>query len=111
MNTEKKAKNYSERYFSKLMNNAVFGKTMGNVRKHRDVKTKLSYYKAFRRISISNRNEKTTHTLMNKPVYLGFSILKLSKKLMSEFWYSFVNPIILHGYRQFHCIHKNRCYL
>ena len=35
---------------------------------------------------------KKTEILMNKPVYLGLSILELSKILMYEFWYDYVKP-------------------
>ena len=49
---------------------------------------------------------------MNKPFYLGFSILELSKILMYECWHDNVKPKhdekVLCGYRQFNCIHKNR---
>ena len=35
---------------------------------------------------------KKTEILMNKPVYLGLSILELSKKLMYHFWCDYVKP-------------------
>ena len=35
---------------------------------------------------------KTTKVKMNKPIYLGMSILDISKTLMYEFWYDYVKP-------------------
>ena len=35
---------------------------------------------------------KKTEALMNKPVYLGLSILELSNILIFEFWYDYVKP-------------------
>ena len=54
---------------------------------------------------------KKTKILLNKPIYLGLSILELSKTLMYEFWCDYVKleygeKIVLYGYRQFHFIHK-----
>ena len=85
------------------MNNAVFGKTMKNVRKHRDIK--LVTTERRRNYLVSQPNYQTTKLFsenllaiemkklkvkMNKPVYLGLSILKISKTLMYEFWYDYI---------------------
>ena len=101
----KNAKNYFEKDFFKLMNNAVFGKTMENVRKLRDIKllttekrrsyllSELNYYttKCFTKNLLATKMKKT-QKLVNKLVYLGLLILELSKILMHEFWYDYVKP-------------------
>ena len=113
MNTElrKKTKNDFEKDLYKLMINAVFGKTMENVRNHRDIRlvttdkkrsklvSKPNYYttkwfsKRFLAIEIKKIKVK-----MNKPVYLGFSILEISKTRLFNismdiqygFWYDYI---------------------
>ena len=102
MNTELRmqAKNDFEKDFFKLMNNAVFGKTMENVRNHRDIKIVTTDKR--RRILASEPNYHSTKYIskdllimemkkaevkMNKPIYLGQAILDISKTLMYEFWY------------------------
>ena len=40
---------------------------------------------------VGSRNEKT-RVKMNKFVYLGMSILDISKRLMYEFWYDYIKP-------------------
>ena len=107
MNTElrKEAKNDFEKDFFKLMNNAVFGKTMENVRKHRDIKLVTTDEKRNKLVSEPNYHTtkqfsenllaiemKKTKVKMNKPVYLGMSILDSRKTLMYEFWYDYIKP-------------------
>ena len=104
-NTElrKNALNDFEKDFFKLMNNAVFGKTMENVRKHRDVKlvktdrrrNKLVSEPNYHTMKLINDNlaiieMRKVKVKMNKPVYLGLSILEISKITMYEFWYDYV---------------------
>ena len=107
MNTElrQKAKNDFEKDFFKLMNNSVFGKTMKNVRKHRDIKLVTTNKKRNKLVSEPNYyttkwfsenltaiEMKKTKVKMNKPIYLVFSILDLSKAVMYEILYDYIKP-------------------
>ena len=107
MNTElrKAATNDFEKDLFKLMNNSVFGKTMENIRKHRDIKLVTTDKKRSKLVSEPNYNTinlisedlsiiemKKTKVKMNKPIYLDLSILEISKILMYEFWYDYMKP-------------------
>ena len=35
---------------------------------------------------------KKTKAKINKPIYLGFSILEVSKTLMYQIWYDYIKP-------------------
>ena len=87
------------------MNNYGFGKTMENVRNHRDIKLVTSDKRRKRLVSESNYHShkkcsdhlmaiemKKTRVKMTKLLYLGMSILDLSKILTSEFQYDYINP-------------------
>ena len=104
-NTElrKKVINDFEKDFFKLMNNAVLGKTMENVRKHRDIKLVKTDKKRNKLVSEPNYHTmklmddnlaiiemKKVNVKMNKPIHLGLSILDISKITMYEFWYDFI---------------------
>ena len=100
MNTElrQKEKNNFEKDLFKLMNNAVFGKTMESVRKHRDIKSvptemRRNYFvsepnyptaKCFRENLLAIRIIEP-QILMNKSVYLQLSILDLTRTVIYEF--------------------------
>ena len=107
MNTElrKLGKDDFEKDLFKLMNNAVFGKTMENIRKHRDIKLVATDKKRNRLVSEPNYHTMNyisedlsiieinkTRVKLDKPIYLGLSILDISKILMYEFWYDYMKP-------------------
>ena len=105
LNTErrKQAKNAFEKDFFKLMNNSIFGKTMENVRNRVDFELvhtekrleKLTAKPRFHRVRHFNKDLVGVQCLrsvikLNKPIYIGFCILDISKTLMYDFHYNVI---------------------
>lgn len=102
-NKRKYAKNAFEKDFFKLLNNAVFGKTMENLRKRVDVKlvtnekqlNSLTSKPTYVSSKIFNENLVAVHKIkeqltLNRPAYIGMCILDLSKTLMYDFHYNYI---------------------
>lgn len=95
--------------FYKLMNNAVFGKTLQNMRKMRDIRICSKYDGAYGvNYYISKPNfydrlifdenctaveMKRCKILFDKPIIIGFTILDLSKILLYTFHYDFMKTL------------------
>ena len=97
MNTELKklSRNDFEKDLFKLMNNSVFGKTMENIRKHRDIKLETTDRKRSKLVSEPNYHtinlnsedlsiieKKKTKVKMNKPIYLGKQMIFIKISLV-----------------------------
>ena len=87
------------------MNNVVFGKTIENVRKHRDIKLVTTDKRGNKSVSEPNYHitkyfsenlmaieMRKTKAKMNKPVYLSMLISDIRKTIMYEFWYGYIKP-------------------
>ena len=107
MNTKLRTEAKSEfgKDFFKLINNAVFGKTMENVTKHRDIKLVTTDKRKNQLASESNSHttkyflenlmairKKKTKVKMNNLIYLDMSMLDISKTLMYEYWHDYIKP-------------------
>ena len=81
------------------MNNVVFGKTMENVKEHRDIKLIVTEQRRKKLTSEPNYDSckqfnndlmaikmRKMEVLMDKSIYLGQAILYISKTLMYKFW-------------------------
>ena len=108
-NTEQrsKAKTEFEKHFYKLMNNSFYGKTIENIRKRLNLELidksdthrilnrqselsfddKIAEYEKFTLYSFNKESIKFT-----KPIYVGSSVLELSKLLMYEWYYDKMQP-------------------
>ena len=99
------ATNDFEKDFFKLTNNSVFGKTIENISKHRNIRLVTTEEKYLCTVMKPNFKSRVLlsenlmgcemgkiKVVMNKPVYLGQVILDLSKIVMYEFHYDYMFP-------------------
>lgn len=106
-NTEmrKNAKTEMDKNLYKLLVNAVFGKTMENVRAYKTVEIVTSQKRMSKvlkkphferavtfRDNLVACSVRRTKILLNKPIYIGFSVLDLSKLHMYDFHYNYMKP-------------------
>ena len=99
------AKTDFEKDFFKLMNNAFYGKTCENIRKRKDVELVTDPQVALRMHAnpkfdseaifdedLSAVMMRKTSMVFNKPIYIGATVLELSKLLMYKFYYETLQP-------------------
>ena len=104
-NLRTEAKNDFKKDFFKLIKNALFGKTMENVKMHWDIKLvttdkrrnqlasePIDYTSKYFSENLTAIEMKKKKTKMNKPIYHSMSILDINKTLMYEFWYDYIKP-------------------
>ena len=114
----KNATNNFEKDFFKLMINSVYGKTMENLRKKINVRLVCNTKDFLKYTSrptyvihkLFDKNYAAIHKskpvlMLNKPIYVGFTVLELSKWMMYDFPYNFIknnfNAELLFTDRQF----------
>ena len=104
----KKTTNNADKNLFKLLNNAVYGKTMENMRKRIKIRivknekdiakhiSKRSYvgHKIFDK-SLVEIHEKKMYVTLNKPIYVGFTVLETSKLAMYTFHYDFMKIFLM----------------
>ena len=121
-NTQKRnpAVNDFEKVFYKLLNNAFYGKTMENLRNRLKIKiVKKNDYREIKKeqskLTLNGIHKsyencdsytfKQNEVLMDKPFYLGFSVLELSKLLMYETYYDILKPYF--GQENIQCLYMD----
>ena len=107
-NTQKRkeATNDADKNLFKLLNNAVYGKTMENLRKRikiRNVKNEKDILKHISKPSYDSHkifdknlvgiHEKKICLTLNKPIYVAFTVSEISKLAMYAFHYGFMKKI------------------
>ena len=114
----KNATNNFEKDFFKLMINSVYGKTMENLRKKINVRLvcnakdflKYTSRPTYVTHKLFDKNYAAIHEIkpvlmLNKPIYIGFTVLELSKWMIYDFPYNFIknnfNAELLFTDRQF----------